>query len=99
MAAFGAMVLGQIAGGKAIEEALAFGEYLATRFGDSELTGTADRIVADPVVQDRLSGWEGLVQPGSCDPCKGNEGRHELVELIYRHPNCHCVYQPVFGPG
>lgn len=100
MAAFGPMVLGQIAGGKTVDEALQFGEYLATRFGDSELTGTADRILEDPVVRDRLTGWEGIVRPDACDACtESNEGPHELADEIYRHPNCGCIYQPMFGPA
>lgn len=99
MAAFAAMVLGQIAGGKAVDVALQFGQYVATRFADSELTGSADRIREDPVVRDRLSGWQGIVAPGACDPCVGNEGLHALSDPMYRHPGCHCIYEPVFAPG
>lgn len=99
MAAFGAMVLGQIAGGKAVDEAIQFGEYLATRFADAELTGTTDRIRDDPVVRDRLTGWDGIVNAGACDGCQANEGRHPLSEEMYRHPNCGCIWQPVFESG
>lgn len=99
MAAFGGMVLGQISIGRTVEQALEYGQYLATRFADSELTGTADRIRDDPVVRDRLTGWEGVVSAESCDPCKSNEGSHELADEIYRHPGCDCVWVPVFGAG
>lgn len=97
MAAWGPMVLGQIGEGASLEDALGFGQYLATRFGDNELTGVVDRIhEADPV-RSALTGWEGIVAPGSCDACQENAGTHPIDWQPYRHPGCNCDVEPVFG--
>lgn len=98
MAAWGPMVLGQIAAGRSADEALEYGSYLVSRFADSELTGAGDRELEH---QGReigpLSGWEGIVQPDACDPCQENAGVHELTWSAYRHAHCACVVVPVFG--
>jgi hypothetical protein len=98
MAAFGPMILSQIAGGSSIDDAIAFGENLATRFADSELTGAADRELEHQATStDRIVGWEGLVAAGSCTPCLANAGRHDLADEMYRHPDCNCERIPVLG--
>lgn len=99
MAAFGPMVLGQIADGKPLDEAIAFGQYLADRFGDSEVVAAADtefEVQAKAATQ--VIGWEGTVEPDSCDPCLAqNDGRHGLDDPFYRHGSCRCERVPVFG--
>lgn len=97
MAAFGPMILAQIAQGSTAEDAIDFGRYLATRFADAEITGVVDRIEQDPVVRQHVAGLEGTVQPGSCEPCQANAGRHEPDWEPYRHPGCGCVVEVVFG--
>jgi hypothetical protein len=98
MAAFGPMILSQIAGGATVDDAMAFGQHLATRFADSEVTGAADRELEHQAAgADRIVGWEGLVAPGSCNPCLANAGQHGLDEEIYRHPDCNCERIPVLG--
>lgn len=98
MAAIGPMILEQIGSGRPLAEALDFGAHLASRFADNELTGAADRTID---VQARsisvITGWEGIVSPDACDPCKENEGPHDLADEIYRHPDCGCERIPVFG--
>lgn len=96
MAAFGPMVLAQIANGRNAADALEYGRYLAERFADAEMTGVVDRIHEDPLVRTRLAGWDCTVQPDACDGCLENAGRHELTWVPYRHGNCHCEVEAVF---
>lgn len=97
MAAFGSMILGQIADGKSVDDAMQFGESLATRFADSEVTGAGDRQIDVLAAVEVVTGWEGVVSPEACDACQSNAGRHELDEEIYRHPWCNCQRLPIFG--
>lgn len=97
MAAFGPMILAQIAKGSSADDAIDFGRYLATRFADAEITGAVDRIEQDPVVRRHVAALEGTVQPGACEPCQANAGRHEPDWEPYRHPGCDCVVEVVFG--
>jgi hypothetical protein len=100
MGAFGPMVMGQIAQGKTVDEAMAFGEYLASRFADNELTGAGDRSLdAQGAALDAVIGWEGIVAPDACDPCQGNAGRHDVGDEVYRHPGCNCQRVAVFAPA
>jgi hypothetical protein len=91
MAPFGPMMLGLIAGGRTIDDAIAYGSTLVGGFADREVTAAADReterqINADPAAWQ----WRGIVQPGSCDPCQANAGLHDAEEEIYRHNDCQC---------
>lgn len=97
MAAFAPMVLARIGRGRPLDEAIAFGRYLATRFADAEVTGAVDRVLEDPAVRSRLVGWTGTVSAGACDGCKANAGDHDVDWAPYRHPNCNCVVEPRFG--
>jgi len=97
MAAFGPMVLEQVGLGRSREEVLGYGEFLATRFADAELTGTVDRIEQSPEVRQRVTGWEGTVRPDACDGCQANAGAHPVDWEPYRHGNCDCIVEPLFG--
>jgi hypothetical protein len=99
MAAWGPMVLGQIAGGRSTAEALDYGRFLVERFSDAELTATADRELAHQATSGRLRivAWDGVVSPGSCDPCQANAGRHDRLWVPYRHGGCNCDQVPVFA--
>lgn len=96
MAAFGPMVLIQIANGRSLEEVREYGHYIASRFADNELTSAADRTIDLAAERTgRVTGWEGIVDPDACDPCQGNAGEHPIDEPIYRHPDCNCQRIPV----
>lgn len=98
MGAFAPMVLGRIARGADVTEAIDFGRYIATRYADGEVTSAADRAIAGQVSRSRrFDSWEGIVTAGSCDPCQANSGVHSLEVEIYRHPGCQCVYVPLLG--
>lgn len=97
MAALGPMILGQIGAGHSPEEATEFGRFAIERFADNELTGIEDRIHEDPAVQTRLTGWDCTVSPDACDGCLENAGIHELTWLPYRHGDCRCEVEAVFG--
>lgn len=94
MAAFAPLVLGRIADGIDVDDAIEFGRYLATRYADGELTSAVDRTIADQS-KGRFTAWEGIVSPGSCDPCLANDGEHDIDVEIYRHPGCNCTYVPL----
>lgn len=98
MAAFGPMILGRIGAGAALDEAMDFGRYLVTRYADGELTSAADRTI-DSQSRGRFRSWEGIVSPGACDPCQGNDGVHDIAVEIYRHPGCNCTYVPLLDVG
>ncbi len=96
MAAFPAMVKGQIGQGADIQQAVEYGRFLAERFGDAEVTGAVDRHTeAVTSGSGEFSGWEGIVSGSACDPCQGNAGLHPLSESIYRHGSCSCTKQYV----
>lgn len=98
MAAIGPMVLGRIGMGAPLEDALAWGETLVTRFADSEMSGARDRVLEEHSESiGAITGWEGIVQPDSCDPCKANAGLHSLTDAKYEHPDCGCEFLPVFA--
>lgn len=94
MAAFGSLMLGRIAEGIDVGDAMDYGRYLATRYADGELTSAVDRTIAEQS-RDRFSSWEGLVSAGACDPCQANAGEHPVDVEIYRHPGCNCTYVPL----
>lgn len=91
------MMLAGIAAGKTPAEALEHGRYLVSRFADNEVRAAADREQARQEAAREIVGWRGVVQPGSCDPCRANEGDHGLDEETYRHPNCGCERIPIFA--
>lgn len=96
MAALGPMVLGSISDGMVIEDALAFGDFLFTRFADAEVTRVADEVIeAQP--RTRVVGWEGVVAPNACPECQANSGLHGMDEQMYRHPACFCERVLVYG--
>ncbi len=90
MDAWPAMVKGQIGEGRSLIEALDTGRYLAERFADREVVGTVDAQTELATKTGQFRGWEGIVSPESCDPCKDNEGFHQVDEPIYRHGTCQC---------
>lgn len=98
MAAIGPMLLAAIRDGRPVDDAIAGGASLVSRFSDAEITGAADReLENEGQVLGPLSGWEGIVAPDACDPCQENAGVHELDWVPYRHAWCQCTQVPVFG--
>ncbi len=93
----GPMMLLRIGDGTSVRDALAYGEHLLTGAADAEVRASADDEADRQARESRtVIGWEGLVSPGSCDPCLDNLGTHDLAEDIYRHPNCLCEKRYVF---
>lgn len=91
LAPFGSMILAAIANGSDVPAALDFGRTLVGGFADREVTAAADRETEHQVAAaPQAWQWEGIVQPGSCDPCLDNEGLHDADEDIYRHNDCNC---------
>lgn len=97
MGAIGGMVLRSIGDGTAVADALAGGRNYAERFTDNEVRGAADREQERQSQAREIVGWEGIVQPNSCDACRANEGIHDLSEEMWRHGNCACERVPVFA--
>lgn len=92
MEMFGSMILGSIGNGHEVAEALEFGYSLVSGFIDREVTAAHDRETERQVEADRAQWeWEGIVQPGSCDACAANAGRHSADEEFYRHNDCACT--------
>lgn len=94
MAAMPAMVKEQIGKGVPVAEAMAFGQYLAERFADAEVTSAVDRHT-DAVTRasGQFTGWTGVLA-GTCDRCRSkNGGTHDLGTPMYRHPHCKCSKQ------
>lgn len=89
MAAFGSMMLGAIGNGSSADEAVSYGATLAEGFADFQVTTAADRETERQTSSGAWQ-WEGIVQPGSCDPCMDNEGVHDASEEFYRHNDCNC---------
>lgn len=90
MAAIGPMVLGRIADGVSLQDALDTGRYLAGRFADNEVTGIVDRETDRQREAAPFTGWEGIIAPDACERCQVNAGEHDLGEDLYRHPGCNC---------
>jgi hypothetical protein len=91
MAAFPALVKGQIGAGKPLAEALDFGRYLAGRFTDAEIIRVADATTDSIARRTReVRGWRGIVSPGACGPCRANAGLHAASDELYRHGGCGC---------
>lgn len=95
--AIGPMILGQIAAGHPVDQAIEYGSFTIERFADNELTAVEDRVQEDPAAQTRLSGWDCTVSPTACDACLENAGSHELTWRPYRHGNCACVVEAAFS--
>lgn len=100
MASIPALIKQQIGKGRPATEALDYGRSLVSQFGDAETTRAID-VAAERVSRGttELVGWEGIVSADACDGCRGNEGRHDLSDDMYRHPGCHCVRQWVLEPA
>lgn len=99
MAAFPAMVKGQIGKGADIPQAVEYGRFLAERFGDAEVTSAVDRHTEAVTSRSgEFTGWEGIVSGNACDACAANAGFHSLDEPMYRHGSCNCTQQYVVAP-
>lgn len=99
MAPIAGMILGQIAAGATVTDAVAYGDYLVSRFADSETVRVADQTTDDTLAAEgqRYIGWEGVVSPRACDACvSANSGTHTPDETLYRHANCGCERIPIF---
>lgn len=98
LAAIIPMVKSAIGEGRPLDEAIAFGGSLVERFTDNEMTRTADaEVERQSKASDQITGWQGIVQSGSCDRCQDNEGEHSLDDDFYRHPSCDCEWVPLFS--
>ncbi len=98
MAAWGPMILAQVAAGRALADALDYGRHVVSVFADQELVAAADRgtEVAVGIVGD-LAGWRGTIDADACDGCTANDGDHPIDWSPYRHGGCHCVVTPIFA--
>lgn len=95
MDAWPSMVKAEIGKGRPREEAIAFGAYLATRFGDNETRRAMDE-QTDFVVREskQFRGWVGILHPPTCDECVAhNTGFHGPDEAPFRHGSCDCSMQ------
>ena len=95
MAPLGSMMLGAIANGQPLPGVLDYGRTLFERFGDATARQAADVEKANQDQRREITGWEGIVDPDSCDLCQANAGVHDLAEEMYRHGSCLCERVPV----
>jgi hypothetical protein len=89
------MILSAIRDGRSLAEAIAFGDYLATRLADNELTRVVDATI-EAQASRRAIGWEGTVY-GPEDDCRHNAGFHPFSQSMYRHGGCRCERRVVFA--
>lgn len=97
MGAWPVMVKHQIAEGRSTEEAVEYGSYLVTRFGDAEVTRVMDEQMEHATTKSgAFRGWVGILHPPTCDECVArNMGFHGLDEQPFRHGSCDCSVQYV----
>lgn len=90
------LVLGAIAAGVAVSDAMDSGRYYATRFADNEVRDASDREQERQETKAAaIVGWSG--DAGECERCQVNNGDHSLDDEMYRHPGCGCVRTPIFA--
>ena len=96
MGAWPVMVKHQIAEGHTTEEAVEYGSYLVTRFGDAEVTRIMDEQAEHATRSGQFRGWVGVLHPPTCDACVSNNiGFHGIDEPFFRHASCDCEKQYV----
>lgn len=95
MGAWPVMVKHQIGEGRSATEAVEYGSYLVTRFGDAEVVRAMDEQTDFATRRSGLfRGWVGILSPPTCDECTAfNTGVHALDEPFYRHGSCDCSKQ------